>query len=133
MAEVEKFEDGEASSVATGEFGFCRNCGEARPVLMPGGDRLQARLRRAFDQLAKRDGQDVEEFAEQLMEAGVAEIRQFGLLDHPVPARLEVGLVAMMQALILVERHLERRLDRPIDLLRLATERIESELEQDKE
>lgn len=127
MTEISKKKD--STLAATGELGFCRNCGEPGPVLMPAGDRLQARLRAAFDRLARRDGLDVEEFAEQLMELGIVEIKRNGLLDNQSPERLLIGLAAMMQALILAERNLERRLGRPVDVLRMATERIERELE----
>ena len=128
MCDFEKFESGNTTSIATGEFGFCRNCGEPGPVVMPAGDRLQSRLRAAFDQVARRDGLDVEEFAEQLMEIGIQEIKQFGLLEHPAPERLLIGLVMMEQAMVLIERQLARRLDRPVDVLRLATEGAENDL-----
>lgn len=119
-----------SAASATGEFGFCSHCGEPAPVKMLPADRLQERLRTAFDRLALRDGLDVEEFAEQLMEIGVEEIQAYGLLDHGNPARLEIAMVAMMQALILMERHLAFRLEKDVDLLRLATERVEAQLEE---
>lgn len=130
MSEINGLEQGSTSS-ATGEFGFCENCGDVRPVVMPTGDRLQERLRRAFDKTAQMDGADVEEIANQLMQMGVDEIQAFGLLDHPHAPRLLVAVTAMMQALILIERKLERDLGEPVDLLRRATEGIERALEGD--
>jgi len=116
-----------AEPMVSGEYGFCPECGSVREVMMPPGDRLQERLRKAADQIARVTGTDVEETAEGLISFAIDELKVFGILENLSPRHLRSILTRLMQGLMVMERYLERRLDEPVDLLKETTEQLEKQ------
>lgn len=132
--------------VKTGEVGFCPHCGEVADVVVPAGDRLQARLLAANARLWSRmppvpgfSGTGTARVGRTRLAGAIAILG--GASENAVKIILKAGyrplrsselealcmcLSDMQAELVEAEEALRELLGEPVDLLRLATECRES-------
>lgn len=108
-----------SETAATGEWGFCEGCGEARAVVMPKADRLQERLRRAAKRAAFEKGVTARYLAENALDLGLHILRQLG--TNPTQDT-RLALRTIVGAVLILEGELSEVLGEEVDLVREATE-----------